>query len=145
MQLAIDSVFYMSLLIRSNCPLVLLFVCYRLFLSDTVHLCPLTCANQMEESGRELLTREQRLASAPIRSSFMGSISNRPLSLLAWAVLMISKSQVCSDETATPFEWNVLMQQMQQITPHTHKHYSFVICFSQFYALCDLTYVRLHS
>ena len=54
----------------------------------------------MEESGTELLTREQRLAS-PISSSFMGSISNRPLSLLALAPLMISKSHVYSDQTVT--------------------------------------------
>ena len=69
-------------------------------------LCPLTCANQMEDSGTELLTREQRLALPPIRSSFMGSISNRPLSLLALAVLRISKSHVYSHKTRTPFVWN---------------------------------------
>ena len=76
----------------------------------------------MEESGTELLTREQKLVPPPTSSSFMGSISNRPLSLLALAALMISKSHVYSHGRVTPFVWNVTL-----ITSHTHKHFSFVI------------------
>lgn len=62
----------------------------------TLDPCPLTWANQMKESGRQLLTMEDRLTLRPITISFMGSISNRPLSSLQSAVSMLSKSQACT-------------------------------------------------
>ena len=47
----------------------------------------------MKESGRELLTMEDRQTLRPITISFMGSISNSPLSSLQSAVSILSKSQ----------------------------------------------------
>lgn len=48
----------------------------------------------MEDSGAELLTIENRLTLRPIRISFTGSISYRPVSSTASAASMISKFQL---------------------------------------------------
>lgn len=48
----------------------------------------------MEVSGTELLTIENKLTLRPIRVSFTGSISNRPLSSTASAASMTSKFQL---------------------------------------------------